>query len=47
MATGEAYSVAMTAMGGLSTVANFIKSYQHRAGKPHEADVHNQQPARR
>ncbi|GLC44276.1 hypothetical protein PLESTB_000760100 [Pleodorina starrii] len=35
-ATGDAYSVAMSALGGISGVANVIKSYQQRTGLPHE-----------
>lgn len=40
-ATGEAYATAMTTLGGMSSVANFVKSYQMRTGKPHEAHVEN------
>lgn len=37
-ASGDTYSVAMSALGGVSGVANFIKSYQMRTGKPHEME---------
>ncbi|PNH03335.1 hypothetical protein TSOC_010614 [Tetrabaena socialis] len=35
-ATGDAYSVAMSALGGISGLANFLKSYQQRTGLPKE-----------
>ncbi|KXZ49720.1 hypothetical protein GPECTOR_20g577 [Gonium pectorale] len=35
-ATGDAYSVAMSALGGVSAAANLLKSYQQRTGMPHE-----------
>ncbi|PNW79186.1 hypothetical protein CHLRE_09g405300v5 [Chlamydomonas reinhardtii] len=35
-ATGDAYSVAMSALGGISALANLLKSYQQRTGLPHE-----------
>ncbi|KAG2488772.1 hypothetical protein HYH03_012769 [Edaphochlamys debaryana] len=35
-ATGDAYSVAMSALGGISAAANLIKSYQQRTGLPKE-----------
>lgn len=38
-ATGEAYVTTMATLGGVSGIANFIKSYQMRTGKPHEASV--------
>lgn len=35
-ATGDTYSVTMAALGGVSSLANVLKSYQMRTGKPHE-----------
>ncbi|KAG2488770.1 hypothetical protein HYH03_012768 [Edaphochlamys debaryana] len=35
-ATGDAYSVAMSALGGVSILANLLKSYQQRTGLPKE-----------
>lgn len=38
-ATHDAYSVTMAALGGASTVANGIKSYQVRTGGVHEMET--------
>lgn len=40
-ATQEAAAVAMTALGGLSSVANLIKSWETRTGKPKELGYNN------
>ncbi|KAJ9518946.1 hypothetical protein QJQ45_026206 [Haematococcus lacustris] len=39
--TGEAYVTTMATMGGVSSIANFVKSYQQRTGKPVESEVKN------
>jgi len=41
MKSGEAYSTALTTLGGMSSVANLLKSYQMRTGKPQEARITN------
>jgi uncharacterized membrane protein (UPF0136 family) len=33
---GESYSVALASLAGISSLANVVKSYQQRTGKPHE-----------
>jgi uncharacterized membrane protein (UPF0136 family) len=34
--TGDAYSVSLASLGGLSTLGNFVKAYQQNTGKPRE-----------
>jgi hypothetical protein len=38
--TGESYSTALAALGGISTVGNVLKSYQARTGRPSENQYH-------